>query len=171
MFMTVDRKGGRPVDAAFETELRAHLEAFRLAGHDLEIDAPRFVSLEIAMTVCVDPRHYRGDVLRASLDAFSNRSLADGTRGFFHPDNFTFGQPVYLSAVIARAMAVPGVRWVDLEERADAPKHRFRRWGEDAHGEYGDGEITLGRLEVARLDNDPNRPENGRIEFFMEGGL
>jgi hypothetical protein len=29
----------------------------------------------------------------------------------------------------------------------------------------------MGRLEIARLDNDPSQPENGRIEFFMEGGL
>jgi len=24
--------------------------------------------------------------------------------------------------------------------------------------------------EIARVDNDPNAPENGRIRFFMEGG-
>lgn len=33
------------------------------------------------------------------------------------------------------------------------------------------GEIDFSRLEIARLDNDPNAPENGKIEFFMEGGL
>ena len=27
------------------------------------------------------------------------------------------------------------------------------------------------RLEIARLDNDPSQPENGKIQFFMEGGL
>ena len=171
MFITVDRKGGRPVDADFEKKLRAHLETFRLAGHDLEIDAPRFISLDIAMTVCVSPRHYRGDVLQALLDVFSNRNLQDGTRGFFHPDNFTFGQPLYLSAVVARAMEVPGVQWVDLEEVPPDGPHRFRRWGEEAHGEYGNGEICMERLEVLRLDNDPSRRENGRVAFLMEGGL
>jgi hypothetical protein len=29
----------------------------------------------------------------------------------------------------------------------------------------------LGRLEIARLDNDPNAPENGKVEFDMRGGL
>ena len=31
--------------------------------------------------------------------------------------------------------------------------------------------IAFGRLEIARLDNDPSRPENGKLDFFMEGGL
>jgi hypothetical protein len=29
----------------------------------------------------------------------------------------------------------------------------------------------MARLEIARLDNDPSQPENGKIDFFMEGGL
>jgi hypothetical protein len=29
----------------------------------------------------------------------------------------------------------------------------------------------MGRLEIARCDTDPSRPENGRLEFSMEGGL
>ena len=37
--------------------------------------------------------------------------------------------------------------------------------------ELEDRELRLGRLEIARLDNDPNRPENGRIEIEMKGGL
>ncbi len=33
------------------------------------------------------------------------------------------------------------------------------------------GRIDIGRLEIARLENDPSAPENGRMEFIMEGGL
>jgi hypothetical protein len=39
MFITVDRRGSDGVDAAFEDELRGFIERFRLAGHDVEIDA------------------------------------------------------------------------------------------------------------------------------------
>ncbi|MCZ6619872.1 MAG: putative baseplate assembly protein, partial [Gammaproteobacteria bacterium] len=39
-FVTIDRKGGRPVDADFEKEMRAHLERYRMAGFDLEINGP-----------------------------------------------------------------------------------------------------------------------------------
>jgi hypothetical protein len=163
MFVTVDRQAGRPVDAAFEAELRAFLERFRLAGHDLEIEPPQFVPLNIVVKVCVAQGYYRADVKAALLEVFSNRDLGDGRRGFFHPDRFTFGQPVYLSQIVSTAMEVPGVEWVDVVA--------FHRWGRSPLGEREAGVISTGRLEIAVLDNDPNAPENGKIEFIMEGGL
>lgn len=168
LFVTVDRVGGRSVDADFEDRLRAFLERFRLAGHDLEIDAPRFVPMDIVLGVCVEPDYLQNEVKQALFEVFGNRDLPDGRRGFFHPDNFTFGQPVYLSRIIATAMAVPGVRWVDAVDDGDK---RFRRWGEPARGEADAGRIDMARLEIARLDNDPSLPENGRLDFIMEGGL
>lgn len=170
MYLSVDRARGLPVDVAFETRLRRFLEPFRLMGHDLEIDGPRFVPLEIVLTVCVKPGYFRNAVKKALLDAFSSRDLPSGARGFFHPDNFSFGQPVYLSQIIATAMRIPGVQWVDTDDTPPKP-NRFHRWGERSHGERAAGEITLDRLEIARLDNDPNARENGIIDFIMEGGL
>jgi hypothetical protein len=170
MFVTVDRLRGLPVDAAFEADMRAHLEHFRLAGHDVEIDAPRFVPLDIALTVCVAPGFYRSVVKLALLERFSSVDLPSGQRGFFHPDNFTFGQPVYLSQIIAAAMAVQGVYWVDVDDTPPRT-NRFQRWGQVARGEIAAGRISMGRLEIARLDNDLNRAENGRIDFLMQGGL
>ncbi len=170
VFITADRAGGYPVDASFEKELRAFVERFRLAGQDIEIDAPLFVPLEIVFTVCVEPGVYRSQVREELLWLFSSFDLPDGRRGFFHPDNFTFGQPVYLSQMISLAMGVPGVQWVDAEDVPGKP-NRFRRWGQPAQGEFLDGMISLARLEIARLDNDPSFPENGKIDFVMEGGL
>lgn len=162
VFLTVDRAGGRDVTASFEAELRGFLERFRLAGHDLEIDAPSFVPLDVSLAVCVLPGHQQSDVRRALLQAFSRFDRPTGPRGFFHPDNFTFGQPVYLSQVVATAMRVEGVERVTAD--------RFQRWGQLPQGELDDGRILLGRLEIARLDNDPSQPENGRIELSMGGG-
>jgi len=102
------------------------------------------------------------------LDVFSNTNLPDGQRGFFHPDKFTFGTPVYLSKVVATALQVPGVNWIDTEAKLP---NRFQRWGQDSHGELAAGEMNFARLEIARLDNDPNQPENGKLEFSMQGGL
>ena len=162
IFLTVDRFGGEAVDDPFEAKLRDHLEAYRLACHDLEVEPPSFVPLEIEMTVCVEPGYYRSDVEEELLGVFGARDLPDGRRGVFHPDNFTFGQPVYLSPLIARAMEVPGVRWVEVD--------RFQRQGETSRGELDRAVLEVDRLEIVRLDSDPNRPENGVISFAMEGG-
>jgi hypothetical protein len=167
MFVTVQRRGGQPVDGTFRAGVRTFLETFRLAGFDLEIEAPIFVPLDIAFTVEVAAGYFRSDVEAVLLETFSNRDLPDGGRGFFHPDNFTFGQPVYLSQIVATAMQVTGVAWVDTSE---TPPHRFQRFGELPHGELEAGRMPMARLEIARLDNDPNEPENGRIAFVLEGG-
>ena len=162
IFLSIDRRGGRDVDPAFETELRGFLERFRMAGHDLEIDGPRFVPLEIELRICVLPDYYRSDVKQAILALFGRGVRPDGQPGFFHPDNFSFGQPVYLSRIVAAAQEVPGVRFVEAL--------LFRRLGDERTSAPASGVLTIGRLEIARLDNDPSFPERGALRLTMEGG-
>jgi predicted phage baseplate assembly protein len=162
VFVTADRLAGAAIDAAFAEDLRTRVEPFRMAGFDLEIDAPRFVSLEIEMTICVNPAYFAGHVEQALLDVFSNRLLADGTKGAFHPDNFSFGDNVYLSPMIAAAQSVAGVDAVRVV--------KFQRQGQPDVKGLDSGKLTFGRLEIARLDNDPNFPERGVFTLTMEGG-
>ncbi|HEX6938808.1 MAG TPA: putative baseplate assembly protein [Longimicrobiales bacterium] len=162
VFLSVDRKGGRDVDAAFERELREFLERYRMAGHELEIDGPRYVWLELELRVCVAPGYFRSDVRRALLEVFSAGTLRDGRRGLFHPDNFTFGQPVYLSRIYAAAQAVAGVQHVEVVA--------LQRLGQPSRAALETGALEVGRLEIARLDNDPNFPERGVLRLDMEGG-
>ena len=160
-FVTVDRLGGAATDARFSAELEQFLDRFRMAGVDLAVDVPRFVSLELDMFVCVKPEHFRAHVREALLRAFGNRSIA-GKRGFFHPDNFTFGDSVWLSAIYEAAHDIPGVESVRIT--------RFRRQGTRDTRALRDGRIDLDRLEIARLDNDPNYPEHGVLRLQMGGG-
>jgi predicted phage baseplate assembly protein len=161
-FVTVDRLGGAEVDSDFETKLRQCLERYRMAGHDVEVDGPRYVSLEIDMLVCVQPGYFTGDVKAALLEVFSTRTLPDGRRGAFHPDNFTFGQTVSLSPLYAAAQAVAGVASVEIT--------KFQRQEVPGNKALNDGRLELGRLEVARLDNDPNFPERGVFNLTVKGG-
>lgn len=162
-FLTVDRLGGLPVDDVFKTSIRQFVERFRMAGYDLEVDGPRFVSLEIEMHVCVLPDYFRSDVEGALLAVFSNRVLPDGRRGVFHPDNFTFGQTVYLSPLYAAAQAVPGVASVQVTV--------FQRQSSVFDPQpLADGQLAMGRLEIARCDNDPNFAERGVFSLSLGGG-
>ncbi len=62
-----------PIDDAFEDELRAFLDPFRLAGHDLEIDAPALRRRSSSqLSVCVAPGYVRSNVKAALLEAFSS---------------------------------------------------------------------------------------------------
>ncbi len=162
VFLTVDRTGAQPVDADFERAVIAHVEPFRMAGYDLEVDGPRFVPLEIEMLVCARPDYFRSDVRAALLEVFSNRDLPDGRQGLFHPDRFTFGQPVYLSPLVAAAQAVPGVSSVEIVG--------FGRMDRSDPKPLQDGQLLLGRLEIARLDNDPSFPERGLFTLTVVGG-
>ena len=164
-FVTADRTAVAAAskdEAAFESGVRTWLDLFRMAGTDVEIDPPLPMPLDLALQVCAAADFFPADVERALLDALGSRVLPDGTRGFFHPDNFTFGQPVYLSQVYAAALAVPGVSSVTAT--------RFKRWGKEPNQELENTVIMAGRLEIARLDNDPSFPENGRLELAMAGG-
>jgi hypothetical protein len=162
VFLTVDRFGGRAVDDNFKAEMLGHMERFRMAGYDLEVDGPRFVSLKIGLHVCVLPDYFRSSVKAALLEIFSNFLLPDGRRGVFHPDNFSFGEPVYLSRLIAAAQAVTGVESV----RATT----FQRQDEPNTSALNTGQLNIGRLEIARLDNDRNFPNRGVFTLDLGGG-
>jgi hypothetical protein len=162
-FVTVDRPGGLAVDAPYREDVERYLDVYRMAGYDLGVDGPIPIPLDVSLDVCVKPGYLRSDVERSVLAALGTGRLADGTRAFFHPDNFTFGQPVYLSRLYGAVMAVPGVASVNAT--------RFQRFGALPNDELQNGVLVPGRLEIARLDNDPNFQENGRLELEMTGGL
>jgi hypothetical protein len=162
VFVTADRFGGKAVDDGFETRLRSWLEKYRMAGYDLEVDAPVFVPLEIGLHVCVLPGHFRSDVATQVTTVLSDSVLPDGRLGLFHPDNLTFGQPVYLSAVLAAVHSVTGVQSVDVTA--------FQRQRQPQTSGLVSGFLPMGRLEIARLDNDPSFPERGVLDLTFGGG-
>jgi predicted phage baseplate assembly protein len=162
VFLTVDRLGGAEVDKDFKDEMRRHLERYRMAGHDVEIDGPIYVALEIGMRICVKSDSFRSHVKAALLEIFSNHLSPDGRRAVFHPDHFTFGQPVYLSRLYSAAQSIEGVNSVEIT--------KFQRRGERSTKALNSGKLDLERLEIARLDNDPNFPERGVFHLTLKGG-
>ena len=154
--------------AASETEpqllfrIDQHLRSYRRIGHDVQVALARYVPLELKMTICVLPGYLQAHVKAAVMEVFSNRLLPNGQRGFFHPDKLSFGDGVYLSQLIATAQAVTGVENVQINV--------FNRLFETPDHEIDNGVLPLSVLEIARLDNDPNFPENGKLTVDMEGG-
>ncbi len=162
VFVTIDRVGGREIDDDFKGELVRFIEPYRMAGYDVEIDGPRFVALDVEMTVCVKPDYFRSSVLTALQEVFSPGVLPDGRLGVFNPDNFTFGQTIYLSPLYAAALAVDGVQSVEIT--------KFAPVGDSTTTALDNGKLTLSRLQIARLANDRNFPDRGVFRLTVEGG-
>jgi hypothetical protein len=159
----ITEPGGRTrLASALARRVGAFLTRYKLAGYDLEIRSAEYVPLELAFELCVAPEYFRGDVVEAVRQALGSRIGADGSRGFFHPDNFTFAQGVYLSQVYAAIESVTGVlsAFVTL----------LRRFGKTGNGELAAGFLPIGPWEIARLDNDPAFPENGVLRITAGGG-
>jgi len=160
--VAVDPIGTEEADEPLLEEIAGYLDRYRRMGHDLEVRPARYVPLDIELTVCVLPHYLRGHVEAALLDILSNRVLPDGRLGFFHPDNLTFGEGVYLSKLVSAAQVVTGVESVMVT--------KLERQFEGPNGEIKSGILPLGPLEIAQLDNDPSFPEHGALKLTMGGG-
>ena len=112
--------------------------------------------------MCARPDAFRAEVKHALLAALDTTIHNDGTRGFFHPDRFTFGVALDRSALEASLQNVPGLDGVI--------ELHYRRRG------YTPGYITMpdsievARDEIVRVDNNPSRPERGSLHVTVRGG-
>jgi hypothetical protein len=160
--VAVDEFGKEEADPSLLRAIQRRLQRYRRIGHDVVVKSARLVPLAIEMKVCVDSHYLRGHVKAELQDLFSNRILADGRKGFFHSDNLSFGEGIFLSSLVAKAQSVEGVKSVEVSI--------LERLGEGPQQEIQNGVLPLGPLEVAQLDNDPSLPENGTFNFQMGGG-
>ena len=136
--------------------------AYRLAGQDIYIKPPQYVSLQIKLAVCVDPEYFQSDVEKALLQALGSGTLANGAPAYFAPQNFELGGTVYLSPIYAAARAVAGVQTVQAKT--------FEPQGQNTKIYLRQGYIPMGAFQVARMDNDPSLPDHGRLTLSMQGG-
>lgn len=132
------------------------MDRLRMLGTDVAAETAIIVGLRIALAICVDAAHFRGDVHAAIMARFT------GPGGILNAANFSFGQRVYASPLITAAQAIEGVLSVTLAtfSRLDQP------WVDGV----ADGFLTLGRLEIPRCDNDPDHLDHGLFIVTLDGG-
>jgi predicted phage baseplate assembly protein len=163
--VAVDALGNGDASPEMLDSVAYALESYRRIGHDLVVGPARSVPLDIALAVCAAPGHQHGQILAELYRLLGSRPLTGGRLGFFHPDALTFGEPVRLSRLVAAAAAVQGVESVRVT--------RLRRlFHEDPLDDTAleAGVLRLGPLEIACCDNDPDRPELGRLSIELGGG-
>ncbi len=160
--VALDPYGQVPAGAALIADTDAALQRVRRMGHDLHVETAVYVPLDLEIQACALPGYERGAIRAALREVFSAGCRRDGTPGYFHPDRLQFGQPVRISAIVAEAMAVPGVECARVT--------RLQRLYEAPNRELDDGVLRLRRHEIARLDGDAAQPANGRLRISVGGG-
>lgn len=157
--VVADAQGANQLEADGDQALARELNGVRLAGYPVEIDQPSYVPLEVELEICVDSATDPWPVVREVRQALGSGCRPDGTPGFFHPDRLSFGQPIWLSDIVATAGRVEGVTSVQ-------PRTFKRLFGPDSY--LRRGVIPLGRFEIAQVDTDDARPEHGVLHVELE---
>jgi len=151
----VDPEQAAEISPELQRRVESHLEGLRMAGREVIVSGPTFVPLELSLAVCAEAGHAPNLVRNNVFD-----KLRSDSGGFFDPDELSFAETVELGDIIATVHSVAGVRAVKVLA--------FRRLGA-VEGRRVEPRITMGPVEVARLDADERRPENGRLTVVMVG--
>ena len=154
----LDPVAARADDPALDAAVSAVLEVRRMAGVDVELAPPVYVPLlDRAGRLRAAGIRRRPRRARCCAELSAATACPTAGSGFFHPDRFTFGQPLYVSDVVATAMAVPGVAWVDVRTVRPA-----RRAGPGLDGEaLAAGRIDVAAARGAALRQRPGQPRGG----------
>lgn len=167
VFVSVDPIGTEELSDELKNGLEKFLNEKKLAGYDLKVVPAVYVPLYIKLKISVNPDFFVKDVRESLNQILSNRTF-NGKKGFFHPDNFTFGDSVFASRLYYAVKNTPGVDFVDILS--------FKRLREPA-GEYDTAKsenlvdsIPIGEFEIMQLENDRNFPEKGILKLEFDGG-
>ena len=160
--VTIDPEGTTELEEPLRANIAAHLEAVRLIGEDIELRPPRVVPLDIRIVVCADAAFWREDLRFILEQEFSDSWTSDGRPGFFHPDDWTFGQALHRSQIEGRLHQIAGIEHVVsiVMKRFNAP----------TPGLPNAEQIEMAFDEVVQLANDPDHLERGLIRFDVRGG-
>jgi len=162
VFTVADPAGVDGVSSSQSIELTELLNRRRLAGYESFAPPPTYVSLDLVVQVCVGAGSIGANVEAAVLASLSATGSAAGAQGFFFADRFTFGVPLYRSALEAAIQAVPGVNGV----LSIACRQRGATAG---WSELGDV-FQVAPDAMLRIENDPDYPERGTLKVIAEGG-
>jgi hypothetical protein len=163
--LAVDPRGTEGLDPDLRAALLTFLETRRLAGYDLELVPAQYVPLEVRIEFCLRHGYRSGDVESGILRALSSSDVSGGSRGLFHPDNFSFGGAVYVSRLYAAIMAVPGVESAQITRLARLhAAHPSRETADNLR----QGALRVGPNEIIRVDNDRNFPERGTLRVTQK---
>jgi hypothetical protein len=135
------------------------LDAVRQVGREVYVNDPIYVNLDLVIRICVEPTAYIGEVIERVIEALTvEKSGLYEALPFFHPDNFTFGTPLYRASLEAAVQNVPGVRAVDAIQ--------IQARGITEWREFAENIFAVSDRQILRLQNDLRFPERGSLRVY-----
>lgn len=163
IFVTPDPLGSFTLSEERRTELEGLMDCVRQAGREVHVLDPVFVDLDLDMALCIEPGAYFGQVQERVIRALAGPARFGAPLPFFHPDNFSFGDPLYLAELEAAIHAVPGVLAVE--------ETMVRRRGQTDYEPFTATRIEVGSDRILRLRNDPRRPDQGSLRVRLRAAV
>ena len=161
VFTSADPVANEQPTAAQLESLTALLARRRLAGYESYVLPPRYVSVDLQITVVGLATAFASDVAAAVLARLQPGTLPNGSPGFFDHSRWGFGQPLESSALLAAIQSCTGVAGVsDLLYRQRGAQPSFVPLRET---------LAFAPDEILRVDDDPNRPEAGSLQVTVSG--
>ena len=154
-FVSADPAGAFSISDDRLAELRARMNAVRQVGRSVIVRQPVFIPLDLQIALCVTPGAAFGDVAARVI-----RALNPAPGGYFHPDRFTFGEPLRRPDLEAAIAAVPGVLAV--------LKIAIRQRGLTDWRLFDTPQITAADNRILKVENDPDRPGQGSIGVYHD---
>ena len=133
----------------------------RLAGYESYVLPPRYVSVDLNISVCGNPSYFASDIETAVLQALRPGPLPNGTVGFFDHTRWAFGQPLESSALLAAVQAVVGVQGVSSVE--------YLQRGVQGNWTSLPETVTIAADQILRVDDDPSLPDAGSLTVTVDG--
>lgn len=151
------------VQPTFALKLRSFLDQRRDPNVPLRITDFVPVYIDASATVEIDERFPQQATIAAVQAALNPVVQPDGTTGFFASERLGFGESVHLSALYAELQSVAGVR--------DAHVTKLSRLDTDSGTNIVRDSIFIRPVELAVINNIPDKPEEGTLSITGTGGF
>jgi Baseplate J-like protein len=158
-FVTIDPLNAFSLSDELRTGVENALDCVRQVEREVYVNDPVYVNLDLVIHICVEPTVYAGQVVERVVRALTvEKSGLYEELPFFHPDNFTFGTPLYRAAFEAAVQDVPGVRAVG--------SIRIQARGITEMRDFVETVFEVSERQILRLQNDPRFPERGSLRVY-----
>jgi hypothetical protein len=200
IFVSVDLKGDRKNAVDNDPELidkiRKYLDSVKMIGYEVQLEEPKYVPIEIGIRVHLQ-KYFDSEIvrdrIRSSLSS-KDEIVNGGSKGLFHPDNFTFGDAVYASKIYEVLKKNPEVKYgiistfrkrkgssesINSKNMVKSSSSSSRSFpsseisiaqrDEETRRNLEQGFIHVNDNEIVTIDDDPSNPENGILNLeFVE---